>query len=342
MTRLKYGLIGYGLFGKHHAAAIAESPDSELVCIAVKSESSQSEARSDHPEVDVVGDYRELIARSEIDIVDVVVPNALHFQVGLAALESGKHLLMEKPMALETLQCEQLIGLAERQGRTIAVGHELRLSVLWAGVKQLIDQGAIGRVQHVLIELSRFPYRQGAEGWRYDIDRVGNWILEEPIHFFDLARWYLTASGEPVSVYARSNSRHVDHPELTDNFSSFINFADGAYAIVTQTLAAFGHHQSAKVTGTNGTIWARWSAADARSDEMMFDLRYGLGDDVTVVDFKQEAGELLELRREINAVSKAILENEDPPCTGNDGRWSTLLCLAAEQSARSGQIVPIS
>ncbi len=61
----------------------------------------------------------------------------------------------------------------------------------------MIDRGAIGEPQYCLIELWRKPYRLGSNGWRYDISRVGNWILEEPIHFFDLARWYLGSLGEP-------------------------------------------------------------------------------------------------------------------------------------------------
>ncbi len=339
MSKVRMGLAGYGLFGKHHAAAIAACEETELVAIAVKSATSQDAAKTDHPGAAIVGDIEQLLGRDDIDAVDVVVPNQMHFDVASKALQAGKHVLLEKPMSLRVEHCRELVDLASQRELTLAVGHELRLSILWGQIKQLIDNDAIGRVQHVLVELSRFPYRQGAEGWRYDIDRVGNWILEEPIHFFDLARWYLSGSGEPVSIYARANSRHADHPELTDNFSAMINFSDGAYGVVTQTLAAFGHHQAAKVTGTKGTIWARWGAADARSDEMIFDLRYGLGDDVTEVAFDQQAGELLELREEVHHFAKAIQTGTEPPCTGNDGLWSTRLCVAAQQSVDSGEIV---
>ena len=83
----------------------------------------------------------------------------------------------------------------------------------------MIDAGAIGDPQYALIELWRNPYRPGADGWRYDIERVGDWILEEPIHFFDLARWYFAGSGEPVSVYARANALDPDRPALQDKFA---------------------------------------------------------------------------------------------------------------------------
>jgi myo-inositol 2-dehydrogenase/D-chiro-inositol 1-dehydrogenase len=340
--QVRFGLIGYGLFGAHHANAVAATAGAVLVAIAVKSEKSQTAARAAHPAADVYGDYRELLARDDIDVVSVVVPNHLHYEVGKAALDAGKHLLLEKPMALAVEHCDELNRLAEAGGRLLAVGHELRFSSLWGGVKRLVDDGAIGRPQYALIELSRFPYRTGSEGWRYDLSRVGNWILEEPIHFFDLARWYLSSCGEPVSIYARANSRHADNPQLNDNFSAVVNFADGAYAVVSQTLAAFGHHVMAKVTGTEGTIWAQWSAADARSDTATFSLRYGLGENLRVVDFDKPTGELMELQQQIAAVAQSVRDGSAPPCTGVDGKWSTQLCLAAQESVDSGSLVRIA
>ncbi|MDA1049130.1 MAG: Gfo/Idh/MocA family oxidoreductase [Planctomycetota bacterium] len=329
--RVKFGLIGYGLFGSHHADAIANCGHAELTAIAVRSDASQQLARDAHPTADVLGDYRRLIDRDDIEVVSVVAPNQLHFEIAKAVLEAGKHLLLEKPMALRVEHCDELVALADANKLVLAVGHELRLSSLWGGVKKLIDAGAIGDPLHVLIELSRFPYRPGSQGWRYDLDRVGSWILEEPIHFFDLARWYLSSRGEPTSVYARANSRHPDNPKLLDNFSAIVNF-NGAYAVISQTLAAFGHHQTGKISGTEGTIWAWWSAADARSDKPTFGLRYGLGDDVTEMTFDKPTGELLELADEVAAVARCVREGTPPPCTAVDGRWSTLLCLAAQRA----------
>src|SRR5205085_9860136 len=131
--------------------------------------------------------------------IDVVLPSHLHHEVGSAVLSAGKHLLLEKPMALTLGECDDLVRLARERGKFIAVGHELRLSSLWGHVKELIDNGFVGTPLYVLVELSRRPYRPGADGWRYDIRRVGNWVLEEPIHFFDLARWYLAAASAPLS-----------------------------------------------------------------------------------------------------------------------------------------------
>ncbi|MCH5376967.1 MAG: Gfo/Idh/MocA family oxidoreductase, partial [Planctomycetes bacterium] len=250
--QIRVGLIGYGLWGAHHARAIDGTVHARLAAIAVPSENRRDEAARSWPDVDVFPDYRDLLARDDIDAVSVAVPNHLHHEIGLAALRSGKHLLLEKPMALRVAECDALIAEAERRRLVLAVNHEMRLSSLWGRVRSLLEEGAIGSPQYVLIELSRFPYRQGSGGWRYDIGRVGNWILEEPIHFFDLARWYFQGHGEPVSVFARASSRDPMHSELQDNFSAIIEFTGGGYALVTQSLAAFEHHVTCKVTGSRG------------------------------------------------------------------------------------------
>ena len=329
---VKIGLIGYGLFGTHHARAIADNPKTELHSIAVPSDESRNAAAQTFPQTNIVSDYQELLRIEEIDLIDIVVPNHLHFEIARDALLADKHLLLEKPMALTVEECDELNKLAQDRNRIIAINHELRLSSLWQGVKQLIDEGAIGKVQFAMIELSRFPYRPGSSGWRYDIDRVGNWILEEPIHFFDLALWYMESCGRPTSIYAKANARDHEHPELRDNFSAIVNFPGSAYAIVSQTLSAFEHHVTAKIAGSKGTIWAHWSAADARSDETEFSLRYGLGDQIETVVLDRPTGELLELADQIDAVADAITNGTTVPCDGDDGRWSTLLCLAAQES----------
>lgn len=253
---VRFGLIGYGAWGRHHAAAIAGTPGAELVAISARSDASCDAARQAHPDAFVTADYRELLAHADVDVVDVVLPTDLHHEVGVAVLHAGKHLLLEKPMALSLDQCDDLVRVATERRRLLAIGHEFRLSSLWGKVKELVDAGFVGEPQYVLVELSRNPYRQGAGGWRYDINRVGNWILEEPIHFFDLARWYLQSTGEPARVYAAANSRQPDHPELQDNFSAIVHFTGGAYAVISQTLSAFEHHQTVKVTGTKGALWA--------------------------------------------------------------------------------------
>lgn len=299
MAEVRFGLIGYGAWGSHHARAITQASGAGLVAIAARSDASQARAKAEHKQARVYADYAEMLGREDLDVVSVVLPSDLHFQVSHDVLQSDRHLLLEKPMALSVEDCSRLIELARQRGRLLAVGHELRLSSLWGRVKHEIDAGRIGEPNYALIELWRRPYRLGSDGWRYDLNRVGSWILEEPIHFFDLARWYFEKVGEPVSVYAAAVSRRQDRPELLDNFSATVLFPHGRYAVISQTLAGWEHHQTVKLTGSEGAIWARWSGAMDRTFDPTFRLQVAAGDQVEDVPIDVPSGEVYELVDEV-------------------------------------------
>src|SRR5207248_10919409 len=102
---------------------------------------------------------------------------------------------------------------------------------------------------YVLADLWRRPYRTGSDGWRMDPARVGNWILEEPVHFFDATAWFLSAAGQPQTVYAFGNRSQPNGDavvDTNDNFTAGVTYPNQAYAVISQTLAAVEHHFSLK------------------------------------------------------------------------------------------------
>jgi myo-inositol 2-dehydrogenase / D-chiro-inositol 1-dehydrogenase len=337
---IRIGLLGYGAFGKCHAQAIAEAEGAELAAIAEVSTGGIVEAKADYPNAEIFTNYADLIDRCALDVVNIVLPNYLHFDAAKRALERGCHLLLEKPMTLAVDDCKTLIDIAEQQDRILAIGHQFRLSPLWGRVKQLIDEGFVGEPRYVLVELSRHPYFPGADGWRWDIDRVGDWILEEPIHFFDLARWYLSSAGEPRSVYALASSGQ-NNQQLQDNLSALIRYANGAYANVTQTLSAFEHHQTVKVTGAKGAIAASWSGKQGHSLEPSFTLKTYDGETIREIEIDQTPGELYELRTQIKTMVNAAPTGQCSLPNGHDGQWAVALCAAAAESAREGKEVDL-
>jgi myo-inositol 2-dehydrogenase/D-chiro-inositol 1-dehydrogenase len=317
---------------------VAATPGAELAAICTRSPQNVEQARADHPAARVYADHREMLAGERVDLCSVVLPSDLHFAVARDVLSAGRHLLLEKPMALSLADCDALVRLATERGRVLAVGHELRMSSLWGRVKELVAGGAIGDPLYAMIELWRRPYRLGAEGWRYDIGRVGDWILEEPIHFFDLARWYF--GRDPESVFAAASAKRPDRPELKDNFSAVLRFPGGGYAVVSQTLAAWEHHQTAKITGTAGAVWASWSGAMDRTFEPTFWLKLQRGDGpAETVEVPRPSGEVYELVDQMGAVVAAVRDGTPVPCSGEDGRWSAAMCLKAAESLRTGMPV---
>ena len=338
---VRFGLVGFGAWGRFHAQSIAGNPGARLAAITVPSEASRAEAASLYPGAAIYIDHRAMLAAGGIDIVDVVTPSHTHLAVATDAMAAGCDVLLEKPMALTIADCQEIVRCARRHGRRLAVGHELRLSSQWGEIRRIIDRGVIGDPQYVLVELSRKPYRLGASGWRYDPARVGSWVLEEPIHFFDLARWYLESAGRPVELHAFGNSRDATRPGLYDNFSAVFRYANGAYAVVSQTLAAFEHHQTVKVSGTRGALWAGWSGALDRTLEPTFFLKVFDGQALENVPLARHSGEVFELREQIDRSVRMVRGEVPPAATGEDGVWSAGLCLLAEDSIRQGRPLPV-
>jgi myo-inositol 2-dehydrogenase / D-chiro-inositol 1-dehydrogenase len=334
--RLRFGLIGYGAWGKHHAAAIRDAPGLTLAGVACRREASAAAARQDLSGIPVYRDYRELLRDPSIDAVDIVTPNHLHGEIGVAALEAGKDVLLEKPMAVTAAECDRLIAVAERSGRVLSIGHELRVSVQWSAIKAMLDAGEIGEPLYALVTLFRFPYRPGAGGWRYAADRVGSWILEEPVHFFDFVMWYFEPLGDPTSVLAVGNSKGRE-AGMSDNFSTIIRFPRGVYAVITQTLAGFEHHHVVEIVGTEGAIRTWWSATTARTLEPTHELKVQRRGATACETLKLgPSGELFELAEEIRQTAAAFSERR-PLVSGVEARKRVLVCLEAERSLREGR-----
>lgn len=340
-TPVQFALVGYGAWGSYHAQAITTNPDAELLAIVSPSETSRAAAAAAHPKARIFSDTAAMLAAVKPDIVDVVTPSHTHLEIATQVFNADCHLLLEKPMALKIADCVAIIALAKQRGRHLAVGHEFRLSSQWGEIKRQIEAGTIGEPQYVLVELSRKPYRLGSSGWRYDPSRVGNWTLEEPIHFFDLARWYLESAGDPVELVAYGNSRDPSRPQLYDNFSALFKYANGAYAVVSQTLAAFEHHQTVKVAGTKGAIWAGWSGALDRTLTPSCFLKIYDGHVVKDFPLTRQSGEVFELREQIARCVQMVRGTGTAPARGEDGLWSAGLCLLAEESIQQRRPLPV-
>ena len=338
MTR--YGIIGCGAWGRHYAAAVNKNPQLELVAIADPAETALTELRKEYPGVAISADYRDVVA-ADVDVIAVVSPNYLHHEHGMAVLNAGKHLLIEKPFALSEAQCDDMIRLAKEKKLHLAVGHQFRLSSLWGLIKKMVDDGFIGEPRYSLVELSRNPYRLGADGWRYDLKRVGDWIAEEPIHFLDLAVWYFEKYTKPVSIHASANSTDASRPELQDNVAATIGFSNGAIAIVAQTLSMFEHHQLIKVAGTKGSLWATWSGAMDRTLHPSFSLKSFDGKEVKEVPIEKITGELFELEDQLDLMANIVAGTVPVHCSGEDGKRAVVLSAATLKSAEMKQPVSL-
>jgi myo-inositol 2-dehydrogenase/D-chiro-inositol 1-dehydrogenase len=336
---MRFALIGYGLFGRWHARCLASTDGAELAAICTRSEANVAAARSEHPSTRILTDWREVVSAADIDAVDIVAPNHLHAEMAVAALRAGKHVLVEKPLATTVEDCDRILAAVRETGGLLSVGHELRLSHQWATVKRLVEEDALGAPRCANLTLFRHPYRTGGDGWRYDPGRVGSWILEEPVHFYDLMLWYFARLGPPVSILARATPGRG--PGMFDNFTSWLGFEGDAYATITQSLAGFGHHLTFDLTGAEGAVRGWWSGADARSTEPAFALevkrRGAEAPEPVPVD---RSGELFELAEQIRLTAEAFAAGRTL-VSAEEARQAVIVCLEAERSVREGREIPL-
>jgi len=344
---MRFGLIGYGAWGRCHARAIEDIKGSSLVAIACRTDATAVTARHDWPQATVTTRWQDVTEHGSIDVIDVVLPNDLHADVGCAALAAGKDVLIEKPLATTLDDCDRLIRAARGSGRVLSVGHEFRLSTQWGRVKRLIDEGTIGDPLWMSVNLFRNPYRQGAAGWRHDPARVGSWILEEAVHFFDLALWYLEALGDPVTIRSHGRSRPGHAAGMVDVTSSTLTFANGTCATINQCVAGFEHHLVVEITGSDGAIRASWSGAMDRDAHPVFDFRvqprgFPFERGVREAEHHEVAasGEVHELNLELRLTVEAM-QSRRPLVSADDSRKRIVCCLAAETSLREGRDVAL-
>jgi predicted dehydrogenase len=210
-AKLKTAVIGVGYLGKFHAQKFAEIPGSELVAVVDVDEQVRESIASDLG-VDAVGDYRKLIGA--VDAVSVVVPTPAHFEVAQAFLESGAHVLVEKPITETVEQATRLIDTAKRRGTVLQVGHLERFNPAVRALKPLLQNPRF--VESVRIA----PYQERGT----DVDVV----LDLMIHDIDLIQYIADSPIERLEAVGAAVI--TDKPDVAN---ARIRFEGGCIANVT-------------------------------------------------------------------------------------------------------------
>ena len=337
---MKIGLIGAGRWAEVHKRAL-EEVGASLEAVLVSSESSKQRVENEW-KVSTTTDMQTFLD-SDTEAVIVVSPNYLHAEHTTAALNAGKHVLVEKPLATTLPDAKRMLAAAEKAGKVLAVGLEMRVFTLFERVKQLIDAGDIGKPVHLALDLWRRPYRAGAGGWKLDPEKLGSSILEEPVHYLDLARWYLSeTSGEPVALQAWANSR-AGHEGLNENLDIRLEYADKTRALITRSIAAFEHRVDLQIVGETGSLRAEWSGAMDLDEHPTANLWLHTSGDRDApterLDVVQKTGHAFDVPRQTAAFLDAIRNGTRPPATGADGLASVALSLAVERSLEAGSSV---
>ncbi len=228
MTKIVYGLVGFGARGQALAAAAVKTGLISIGAICDSRSDIQSLAEQEYPEAVFYSDYGRMLESGLVDVVVIATPNDLHYALAKGALEKGYHVFCEKPVAFSDKEVLDLQALVERQGKIFHVGVELRYSPMMNYAKSLLDSDTIGRPQLLWCRELRPPFWPGEEDWRLG-PRSGGSLLEKNIHHFDLFNWFFGC--RPVQVSAIGGADVVYQKEkVLDNAIVDIEYESGQRA----------------------------------------------------------------------------------------------------------------
>ncbi len=207
MTPLRIGLIGYGGFGRFLHRTWEADAGARVTAVA---------SLDDCPDgVLCVADWHDLLGRPDIDLVAVATPPGTHAEMGIAVLEAGKHLLVEKPIATDLSGADRLIAARDRSGRVAAVDFMLRFNPVVEALVAWGASGAFGPLVRVTVENEAQDATLPAEHWFWDRAQSGGILAEHAVHFLDIVNAVVEAQGGRASSASAEgwSSRRADGRE---------------------------------------------------------------------------------------------------------------------------------
>src|SRR5438128_1698433 len=277
MKNLNIGLIGYGFMGRTHSNAFLQAPrffdlgcKPGLKAVAARNADRVKQFADNWGYESYVTDWRELVRRKDIDVIDIASPNDTHREIAVAAANAGKMVMCEKPLGRTANEAEAMTKAVEAAGVPNTVWYNYRRVPAVTMIKQLIDEGKLGRIFHYRAKFlqdwtisSDLP--QGGEGlWRLDVAVAGSGVTGDLLaHCIDTALW-LNGGIEEVSAVTETFIKERKHnltgkvePVGIDDASLFLaRFRNGSLATFEATRYARGHKAlyTLEINGENASI----------------------------------------------------------------------------------------
>ena len=246
---MRIAIIGAGLQARRRASVIAASADAEVVVVAAaRMTSAVKLAQKVHADASI--DWAAAVERPDVDAVIICTPPDLHEEIAGVALEAGKHVLCEKPLARSSAEGQRMVDRADAAGRILWCGFNHRYHPAIRQVLEWLGQGDLGEAMYLRARYG-IGGRPGYEReWRTDPGRVGGGqLMEQGIHLVDLARWFL---GDFATALGAVGTYYWKAQPLEDNAFAILGKADGRVAVLHSSLTEWRNLFSLELYGTDG------------------------------------------------------------------------------------------
>ncbi len=253
MSSLQFGIIGCGRIAERHAEHIHKKGKLLAVCDVVKEKADRLAAKYQAKAYYSVRDLLE--NETSIQVMAICTPNGLHAEHSIQSLNRGLHVLCEKPMALSSFDCGEMIKAAERNNRRLFAIKQNRFNPPVEAVKKIIDEGRLGKIYS--IQLSCFWNRNSDyyyNSWKGTMDLDGGTLFTQFSHFIDLLYWML---GDVKEVEAKmANFHHKGIIEFEDTGVVILRFYSGTIGTINYTVNSYGKNMEGSLTifGEKGTV----------------------------------------------------------------------------------------
>ncbi len=336
-----FGIIGAGVISEYHARAIEAQPDGRVVAVASRA---NAEIFAEKHDCKVVADWREMITRDDIQAVCICTPSGFHAGQAIAAAQAGKHVMVEKPMALTIRDAVEMIHAARAGGVKLAVIYQMRANEEPKRIKKAVEDGAFGRIVFADASLKYWrnqAYYDSAD-WRgtWEMDGGGSSMIQGS-HGVDLL---LYMAGDVEKIYAKTAT--VAHDiEVEDAAIALLTYTNGAYGrLQTATATNPGSGNVFEINGTLGSVKLEedtitsWAVSDSKETLAVETISGAKGGPGTAAASATEfpiQGHIAQIGNLISAVRTG----DELICSGEEGLKSLHLIMALYESSRRGEEV---
>jgi myo-inositol 2-dehydrogenase / D-chiro-inositol 1-dehydrogenase len=340
MQRTKVAILGAGFISEIHLESYHRFiPEAEVVAVYARNPEKAKEFAVKHQIAKWYTDVDTLIKESHCEIVDICLPNFLHADACIKAAKAGKHIIIEKPLAVTLEEADAMIDACRKANVKLMYAEELCFAPKYERVRHLVKEGAVGNVYM----LKQSEKHSGPHtDWFYDVDLAGGGVLMDMgCHAMEWFRWML-GNTKAKSVYASmSTVYHKDRTKGEDNSVVIVEFENGVTAVAENSWAKHGGMDDrSEVHGTGGVIYADLFMGNSAISYSKHGYGYAMekadttvGWSFTVFEEVFNQGYPHELKHFVDCVRN----NKQPLVTGDDGRVVLEILYAAYASAGQGK-----
>lgn len=355
MAKIKVCVVGCGRIATLNCLGYKDNPDAELYAVCDLNRENAEAFAQEYGASKIYTDYEEALKDKEIEVVDLLIPHNLHCKMTVQACEAGKHVSVQKPMALTLEECDIMIEAARKAGVKLKVYENFIFYPPYVKAKELIEQGEIGDPLTIRIKMvagnNKYGWSVPASTWAWRMEEEqsggGELVFDDGYHKFSIARYFM---GEPENVFAYIGHSIMEGETFTKKDGTQVQFYQDAPSMITWRCKGgerygvfditwskdmeinsdyYACDERVEITGTKGVLWI--TRCTGKMLQIPTVIVYKDGKTYTYENLRDDwADSFIDSTKDF---IDAIKNDRDPVLTGEDGREIMKFAMAAMKAA---------